>query len=323
MTDRGAEGRVLHALSVDVEDWFQVLNMAGVIDRADWDKHELRCVDATRRLLELFDRRGAKATFFFLGWIAERAPDLVREVQASGHEIGSHGYDHQCLPDLGRDGFVEDLRRTNRILEEITGETPRQFRACTWSVTRHSSWAPEVLAGEGFWLDSSVHPVRHPDYGVPKAPLQPFRLQTGAGDLVEFPPLVMEQFGRRLPVGGGGYLRLFPLQILRTALRRRERAGVPGCIYLHPWEVDPEQPRQKLGGLRGFRHYVNLSRTLGKLDRLLQEFHFGGLWASLASAGYLPAEPAAPFQRPDAGAAEEAASCAAKLAAFPDHGLLG
>lgn len=265
---------IRHALTIDVEDWFQVLNMAHVIDRADWDTHELRCVDATRSLLELLDRRQVHATFYFLGWIAERAPELVKEVQSAGHEIGSHGYDHRLLNDLGREGFREDLSRTAKVLEEIAGVQVRAFRACTWSVTSRTPWAIEELLASGIQIDSSVFPVRHPDYGVPDAPTTPYRISDDAGELIEFPPLCWEVLGRRVPVGGGGYLRLLPLAMLRWGLRQKERSGAPGCIYLHPWEVDPDQPRQPLGGLRGFRHYVNLSKTHGKLDRLLRDFPF-------------------------------------------------
>jgi polysaccharide deacetylase family protein (PEP-CTERM system associated) len=276
---------VVHALSVDVEDWFQVLNMAHVIDRADWDKLQLRCLDSTRRLLDLFARRSAKATFFFLGWIAERLPELVHEAHRAGHEIGSHGYDHRLLPDLGRQGFADDLARTGTILHGIIGERPRAFRACTWSVTQKTPWAIDELLAAGITLDSSIQPVRHPNYGVARAPTTPYRLAGSTGELVEFPPLTWDVFGRHVPVGGGGYLRLFPLSLMRRGMRQKERLGVPGCLYLHPWEVDPEQPRQRLGGRRGFQHYVNLKRTYGKLDQLLQQYRFEGLTAALAQRG--------------------------------------
>ena len=271
-----------HALSIDVEDWFQVLNMAGRIDRTTWDRYELRCGDSTRRILDILARRGARATFFFLGWIAERLPDLVREVRDAGHEVGSHGYDHRLLTELGEDGFRADLRRTTDILRGILAEAPRAFRACTWSVSGKTPWALRVLAEEGFELDSSVFPVRHPDYGVPGAPGSPYRVVAGDRVLTEFPPLTWSVLGRKLPVGGGGYLRLFPLALLRSGLRQQARSGWPGCVYLHPWEVDPEQPRQDLGGLRGFRHYVNLDKTAAKLDSLLQEEPFVGLVEAVA-----------------------------------------
>lgn len=276
---------VRHALSVDVEDWFQVLNMADTIDRADWDRFELRCVDATRRLLDLFAKRSARATFFFLGWIAERAPDLVREVHAAGHEIGSHGYDHQLLHDLGREGFARELKQTNDVLHGICGVRPTAFRACTWSVTKRTPWAVDELLRAGFAIDSSIYPIAHPDYGVRGAPSSPYRLASGEQELLEFPPLCWDVMGKRIPVGGGGYLRLFPLGMLRRGLRQQERRGAPGCIYLHPWEVDPDQPRQPLSGLRGFRHYVNLDKTLTKLDRLLQDFAFTTVADAMAQFG--------------------------------------
>jgi polysaccharide deacetylase family protein (PEP-CTERM system associated) len=272
---------MLHALSVDVEDWFQVLNMAQSIDRADWDRMELRCVDSTRRLLDLFAKRDCRATFFFLGWIAERMPDVVREVAAAGHEVGSHGYDHRLLPDLGRTGFAEDLARTAQILRSIAGVEVRSFRACTWSVTHRTPWAIDELLRAGIEIDSSIFPIRHPDYGVRSALSSPYRIAGEQGELLELPPLCWDVCGRRLPVGGGGYLRLFPLAVLRAGLRQQERLGNPGCVYLHPWEVDPEQPRQRLPWLRGFRHYVNLKHTLSKLDRLLTEFRFGSLRSAL------------------------------------------
>ena len=276
---------VVHALSVDVEDWFQVLNMAHVIDRADWDRLQLRCGDSTRRLLDLFARRGAKATFFCLGWIAERLPDVIAEIAAAGHEIGSHGYDHRLLPDLGREGFAADLERTATILSGLTGRRPTSFRACTWSIGRQTPWAIDELLRAGVTLDSSIQPVRHPDYGVPGASTTPYRLHGTTGELLEFPPLTWDVAGRHVPVGGGGYLRLFPLALLRAGLRQKARAGAPGCLYLHPWEVDPQQPRQALGGLRAFRHYVNLHRTEAKLDRLLQQFRFTTLADALAQRG--------------------------------------
>ncbi len=271
-----------HALSIDVEDWFQVLNMSGHIDRGAWDAFELRCVDSTKRLLDLLDRRQAKATFFFLGWVAERAPRLVHEAVAAGHEIGSHGYDHRVLHDLGRVGFAADLLRTNEVLAAVAGVRPSAFRACTWSVTRRTPWAATELLRAGFAVDSSIYPILHPDYGVRGAPACPYRLIDEAGELLEVPPLCYDFLRRRLPVGGGGYLRLLPLGLLRAGLRQQERQGHPGCIYLHPWEVDPEQPRQRLGWFKGFRHYVNLKKTLTKLDRLLTDFEFDSLAGVLA-----------------------------------------
>lgn len=276
---------VVHAMSVDVEDWFQVLNMAHLIDRSDWDGLELRCGESTKRLLDLFARRDAKATFFCLGWIAERLPDLIREIHEAGHEVASHGYDHQLLPDLGQQGFREDLERTAKILSGITGERPKAFRACTWSIGKKTPWAIDELLRSGITLDSSIQPVRHPDYGVPSAPTVPFVIEDEGRELLEFPPLTWDVLGKHVPVGGGGYLRLLPLWMIRKGLAQKQKLGVPGCIYLHPWEVDPGQPRQSLGGLRGFRHYVNLSRTHGKLDRLLRDYRFSSMSEALAGRG--------------------------------------
>ncbi|MEC8252148.1 MAG: XrtA system polysaccharide deacetylase [Planctomycetota bacterium] len=275
----------MHALSVDVEDWFQVLNMTGQIDRSRWDEMELRCVDSTRRLLDLFAKYDAKGTFFCLGWIAERMPEVVREIHAAGHEVGSHGYDHRVLPELGRHGFRADLARTAAVLEDLTGRRPTAFRACTWSIGPKTPWAVEELLRSGVTLDSSIQPVRHPDYGVPSAPTTPYRISSGERELLEFPPLTWDVLGKHIPVGGGGYLRLFPLWLMRLGLQQKEKLGVPGCIYLHPWEVDPDQPRQRLGGLRGFRHYVNLGKTYGKLARLLKDYQFTTMSAALTQRG--------------------------------------
>jgi polysaccharide deacetylase family protein (PEP-CTERM system associated) len=266
-----------HALSVDVEDWFQVLNMQRVIDRASWDTFALRCGNATERLLELFAKHGARATFFFLGWIAERLPELVAAVKAAGHEIGSHGYDHRLLHDLGPEGFGQDLARTESILLGITGQTPTSFRACTWTVTRRTLWALPILVERGYRLDSSIFPIAHPDYGIRGAPAVPYRMRVDGKQIVEVPPLVWRVLGRQLAVGGGGWLRLFPLWFLEKGLAQAEANGVPGCVYLHPWEIDPEQPRPGLRGLRAFRHYVNLGKTFGKLDALLGRHRFVGL----------------------------------------------
>jgi polysaccharide deacetylase family protein (PEP-CTERM system associated) len=282
--------RLVHALSVDVEDWFQVLNMQHLIQRGAWDGFALRCGDATKRILDVLARRSARATFFCLGWIAERLPDLVREVVEAGHEVGSHGYDHRTLDELGPDGFRADLERTERILAPLTGARPTSFRACTWSIGARTPWAPAVLCERGYTIDSSIFPIRHPDYGVPGAPPRPYRLIAGPGSLIEVPPLTMTVLGKVLPVGGGGYLRLLPLALLERGLRQQEAQGWPGCVYLHPWEVDPEQPRQALRGVRRFRHYVNLRATLPKLDALLSRHAFAGLGAAMAAVADRPLE---------------------------------
>ncbi|MCA8970364.1 MAG: DUF3473 domain-containing protein [Planctomycetes bacterium] len=275
MAPSNGDANVAHALTLDVEDYFQVLNLAAHCPRDRWDDYELRCPDSTRRFLDILDEVSVRATFFCLGWIAERSPDLIQEIVQRGHELASHGYDHKLLPDLGADGFREDCRKTREILERIGGTKVRSFRACTWSITAKTPWALPILVEEGYTRDSSIHPVRHPDYGVPDAPLGPHLLHPdGKGELFELPPLVADAFGKRLPLGGGGYLRLFPVRLISRALRGRERRSEPSCIYLHPWELDPEQPRFGVGGLRGFRHYVGLEKTADKLRWLLTRHRF-------------------------------------------------
>jgi polysaccharide deacetylase family protein (PEP-CTERM system associated) len=266
---------VRHVLSLDVEDYFQVLNLREQCPKERWDEIELRCDAPTRLFLDLLDEYDAKATFFCLGWIGERLPELIREISARGHEVASHGYDHECLPDLGHEGFREDLRRTAAILEPLAGAPMRSFRACTWSITEKTPWALPTLVEEGYTRDSSIHPIAHPDYGVVDAPLDAHELEPLEGHkLFELPPLVAEKFGKRLPLGGGGYLRLFPVHWIHRALRHREKRGQASCIYLHPWELDPGQPRLGAKGMRGFRHYVGLKKTEQKLRYLLQRHRF-------------------------------------------------
>ncbi len=266
-----------HALTIDVEDWFQVLNLRERFPLENWDQCELRLARPMELLLDLLDQKKAKASFFFLGWIAERLPELVRETAARGHEIASHGYDHKLLPELGEEGFDQDLAKTEAILQGITGHPPRAFRACTWSVGSKTPWAFSTLIRRGYLRDSSIHPIRHPDYGAEDAPLTPYFIEREGGKLFELPPLVTQVFGRRFPLGGGGYLRLFPARWISKALARREAQNLPSCIYLHPWELDPDQPRIQGLGLRGFRHYVNLSKTKAKLAYLLDRHLFGSL----------------------------------------------
>ncbi len=272
---------IRHALTVDLEEWFHVMNLRAFFPPSSWDDLERRSARGARDLLELFERRSVKATFFCLGWLAEREPGLVREIQEGGHEIASHGYGHQVLGELGRRGFSAELARTEEILEGITGKRPLLFRACSFSVTPSTSWALDVLASRGYRGDSSVFPVSHPDYGWKGFPSRPVEVVTEGGRILEFPPLTLEFLGRNLPAGGGGYLRLFPVKVFSWALRRREREGIPGCIYLHPWELDPDQPRAAVRGLKRFRHYVNLRRTAAKLDRLLLEHPFGTMGEAL------------------------------------------
>lgn len=269
----------LNAFTVDVEDYFQVSAFERHVRREDWGRWECRVVANTRRVLELLDRRRVRATFFVLGWVAEHYPELLREVLGAGHEIGSHGYWHRLVYDQRPEEFRADLRRSRKAIEDAIGGPVRAHRAASFSVTRRSLWAFEVLAEEGFAIDSSVFPIRHDRYGMADAPLGIHPVATPHGTVREF-PMSVATFGRlRFPAGGGGYFRLYPLRLSLGLLRRINlRHRRPFVFYVHPWEVDPEQPRiAGASRLSRFRHYVNLATTERKLDVLLQRFRFGRL----------------------------------------------
>jgi polysaccharide deacetylase family protein (PEP-CTERM system associated) len=278
---------MLHALSFDVEEYFQVANLRGHFTRASWDSVPSRVDVGMDAILGALDRHRARATFFFLGWIAERHPDLVRRCIDGGHEIASHGYEHLFLQDLGRERFVEDLARTESALVAAGAPCPVGFRASTFTLTRSTWWAFDVLVERGYRYDSSVHPVRHPVYGVPgfEPGISRVRSSTG-GDIVEFPVSTFPVLGRNLPVGGGGYFRLLPVSVTRAAFAALERRGRPCALYLHPWEFDPEQPRCPAPALKRFRHYLNLARTLPRLECLLERFRFGAMREVLEERGF-------------------------------------
>jgi polysaccharide deacetylase family protein (PEP-CTERM system associated) len=286
MTDRP-----LHALSFDVEEHFQVANLAERFPRERWDGVPSRLHVGMEAVLGALERGGARATFFFLGWIAERHPDLVHECLARGHEVASHGYEHRFLAELGSDGLERDLERTERALEAAGAPRPIGFRASTFSLTRRTSFAFEVLARRGYRYDSSVHPVRHPDYGIPDFEPGISRVETAAGAIVEFPVATWRGFGRNWPVGGGGYFRLLPVGVTSAALASLERQGRRAALYLHPWELDPGQPRENVGALKRFRHYLNLKRTLPRLETVLRRFRFAPMREVLEDAGHLSASP--------------------------------
>lgn len=280
----------LHALSIDVEEYFQVANLREQFPREGWDAVPSRLSIGMDRVLAALDRAKAGATFFFLGWIAERHPELVRRCLSAGHEIASHGYDHAFLQDLGRAGLEADLERTEAALRAAGAPFPRGFRASTFTLTRSTWWAFDVLAERGYRYDSSVHPVRHPDYGVPDFEPGISTVETRSGrPIVEFPVTTLRFLGRNLPVGGGGYFRLLPGFVPRFALARLERSGGAGALYLHPWELDPDQPRARASAWKRFRHYVNLSRTLPRLEVMLARFRFASLERVLQERGELRA----------------------------------
>jgi len=277
--------RPANAMTVDVEDYFQVTALAGAIPRSRWDSIPLRVKDNTLRILDLFDRHDVKATFFILGWVAERCPEIVQEIARRGHETACHGYGHQLIYEIGPERFREDIRRAKALIEDITGRPALGYRAPSYSITRKSLWALDILVEEGFVFDSSVFPTRHDTYGIPDAPFRPHAMRLEAGELLEFPPSTtpVRLFGRdaRLPVGGGGYLRLFPLRLTKAGLRRIHDDGTPAAVYVHPWEVDPGQPRVACGLKSRFRHYVNLDKTERRLGRLLETFRFMPMGALL------------------------------------------
>jgi polysaccharide deacetylase family protein (PEP-CTERM system associated) len=266
----------LNALTFDVEEYFQVEAFSALVDRGAWSHLPSRVVACTERILDLLDAHGTSATFFVLGWVAERQPGLVRAIRARGHELACHGYGHRPIGALAPDEFRADVRRAKRTLEDAAGTAVIGYRAPTFSVVRETLWALDVLVDEGFQYDSSIFPIHHDRYGVPDAPRAPHRIALpGGGEIVEFPVSTLRVAGQNLPFSGGGYFRLAPYSLIRAALRRtNEHDRIPAMVYLHPWEIDPGQPRFAAPALTRFRHYVNLGRTAAKLDRLLGDFAF-------------------------------------------------
>jgi len=269
-------GPIWNAMSVDVEDYFQVGAFESIISRDDWTRIEPRVERNTRRLLSLFAQRDVRATFFVLGWVAERWPALVREIRDAGHEVGTHGQDHRRVTTQTPDAFREDIRRAKRAIEDACGSEIVGYRAPNFSIVRKTFWAIDVLIEEGFRYDSSIFPIRHDHYGIPDFPRFPASVNGSAGgSLMEFPISTVRLGGVNLPFVGGGYLRLFPQFFVRWGMRRLNRKeNQPAMVYLHPWEVDPDQPRQNVGFVTRVRHYRNLARTAGRLDRLMREFRF-------------------------------------------------
>ena len=279
---------VLNALTVDVEDYFQVSAFAESIDRRDWDKHPLRVENNTRRLLDLFDGQQVKATFFVLGWVADRSKDLVKEIAARGHEVACHGYSHQLVYNQTPDVFREETLRSKHLLEDIVQTPVRGYRAASYSITERSRWALDIIAEAGFDYDSSIFPIHHDRYGIPDSPDSPHRLETPKGhSLVEFPLSTARLFSYRLPVAGGGYFRLYPYALTRAGLRQINRRQQPFIFYLHPWEIDPDQPRIAANWFSRFRHYNNLEKCESRMRRLMSDFRFGTARDVLGSLGLM------------------------------------
>jgi polysaccharide deacetylase family protein (PEP-CTERM system associated) len=286
---------LLNALTIDVEDYFHVSGFDRCVSRSQWDDLPVRVGDNTRRLLDRLAEAGVRGTFFILGWVAERQPALVRAIHAAGHEVGCHSYAHRLIYEQTPQQFRVDLRLARLVLEDILGEKVIAYRAPSFSITQRSLWALDILAEEGFLVDSSIYPTHHDRYGIAGAPQHPHRLERAGGHLWEFPPPVWRVMKYPLPIGGGGYFRLYPYGLTRRGLRAINTAGRPFAVYLHPWEFDPEQPRLRPGAMRAFRHYVGLRRTETRLMRLLKDFRFGtmsealGEWLSVPRARALAA----------------------------------
>ncbi len=267
---------MINALTVDVEDYFHVAAFADNIRVEDWEHYESRVESNTRRLLELFEEKNTHATFFVLGWVAERAPQLVEEIARQGHEVACHGYSHQLIYKQDPQTFYRETKRAKEILEGIVNERVTGYRAASYSITRQSLWALDILAELGFEYDSSIVPVHHDLYGIPDMPRAPHRLRSPKGhELVEFPPSTLSLPGLNLPVAGGGYFRLYPYWFTRGALGWvNKHDNMPFIFYLHPWEVDPDQPRMRGKWFSRFRHYNNLDKCYGRLSKLLNQFDF-------------------------------------------------
>jgi polysaccharide deacetylase family protein (PEP-CTERM system associated) len=262
-----------NALTIDVEDYFQVSAFAPYIDRARWDTQECRVEANVHRLLDLLATKEVHATFFTLGWVAERYPALVRRIVADGHELASHGYGHQRASDLNENEFSEDVRSAKAILEDVGGVKVKGYRAPSFSIGEGNLWALDVLLATGHEYSSSIYPVKHDHYGSPDAPRFAHAVRDG---LIEIPPTTLRLFSRNLPSSGGGYFRLLPYELSRWMLQQVNlRDAQPTVFYCHPWEIDPDQPRVVGAGWKSrFRHYVNLDKTEGRLARLLDDFRW-------------------------------------------------
>lgn len=269
---------VVNAMSIDVEDYFHVSAFDGIVPRSEWAKMESRVTRNTERLLDIFREHGVRSTFFVLGWVAERHPGLVRAIADAGHEIASHGYAHRLIYDQTLTAFRDDVRRAKALLEDACGRHVIGYRAPSYSITPRSLWALDVLLEEGYQYDSSIFPIRHDRYGIPVSARRPYLIPRDRGELVEVPGSTTKMGPLNLPVAGGGYFRIFPYWWTRWGISRVNRLERrPAIFYLHPWEIDPDQPRLKAGRLSRFRHYRNLQHTEARLRQLVTDFKFDAL----------------------------------------------
>lgn len=286
--------RLLNAMTVDVEDYFQVEAFSDILPRDMWERLPSRVEQNTDRLLELFADAGAKATFFVLGWVALRHPELIKRIVAGGHELASHGFHHIRADRQTAEEFRSDVRRTKLLLEDLGGVRVLGYRAATFSIRRENWWVFDVLADEGYAYSSSVFPIAHDLYGLPDAPRAPF--YPNSSRFLEIPLTTVRLFGKNLPCAGGGYFRLLPYTVSRWGFSRvNQRERRPCVFYCHPWEIDPDQPRQKQAPMKSqIRHYMNLTRTQNRLCRLLRDFSWGRM-----DAAFLETESTAGATRQD------------------------
>lgn len=267
--------QLLNAFTIDVEDYFQVSAFENDIKRSAWQSMPSRVVNNTHTILELLDRYDVKGTFFVLGWVAERHGNLVKDIKESGHEVASHGYSHKLIYNQSINEFREETIRSKSLLEDIIQKPVIGYRAASYSITNRSLWALDVLSEAGFKYDSSIFPVYHDRYGISDARPEPHVMTCGNGaSLVEFPLSVCELYRYKLPISGGGYFRLYPYSFTRWALRRLNKNYRPFVFYMHPWEIDPDQPRIKTNILSRFRHYNNLEICKKRTEELLNDFNF-------------------------------------------------
>ena len=271
-----------NALTIDVEDYFQVENFKNEIKASDWLKFESRVERNTHTVLEILKSAGVKATFFVLGWTAERYPGIVKMIYEAGHEIASHGYAHQLVYEQTPEAFREDVKKAKKILEDIIQEPVLGYRAPTFSITEVSRWAFGILAEEGFMYDSSIFPARRAKGGFAQAQRYPHKISNGR--MWEFPISTSMVFGKSIPFSGGGYFRLFPYWFVKKAICRINSEGKPVIVYVHPWEFDIEQPKIRSSRVNNFKHYVNISKTEGKLKQLLRDFEFTSIIDILRAA---------------------------------------
>jgi len=283
-TELGSAMNTIHAMTIDVEDYFHVAALSGVVKPSQWDQQPSRVVENTQKILNLFNNKNIRGTFFILGWVAERYPDLVKEIAADGHEIASHGYSHQLIYSQSQAVFREETHRSKEILENLIQTPVEGYRAASYSITKKSLWALDILVELGFKWDSSIFPIYHDNYGIPDTPSEPYIIKSrSGGQLTEFPITAAKQLGLSIPAAGGGYFRQFPYPVFKYLFwSASQKNQVPKIFYLHPWEVDPDQPRfTEASWFSRFRHYTNLHKCESRLIKLIEDFDFGTLSESL------------------------------------------